>query len=62
MLHLLARSDRARTVWRRESGVSHLDEAWAMRNPVVYTLIWVVIILAVFVPLSVRRYARSASR
>ena len=29
---------------------------------VVYTLIWVVVLLAVFVPLSVRAYLRTASR
>jgi ABC transporter DrrB family efflux protein len=37
-------------------------EAWSLRNPVLYTLIWVAIILAVFVPLSTRRYQRAASR
>ncbi len=35
--------------------------AWPLRNPVAYTLIWVVIIIAVFAPLSVRRY-RTAAR
>jgi hypothetical protein len=29
---------------------------------VVYTLIWVVIILAIFAPLSVRQYKRAARR
>jgi len=38
------------------------SDAWAMVHPVAYTLIWVVIILAVFVPLSVRQYRRTASR
>jgi ABC transporter DrrB family efflux protein len=37
-------------------------EAWPLQNPVLYTLIWVVVILAVFVPLSVRAYKRTASR
>ena len=37
-------------------------EAWSLQNPVLYTLIWVVAILAVFVPLSTRQYKRSASR
>ncbi|MBA3622807.1 MAG: ABC transporter permease, partial [Euzebyales bacterium] len=36
--------------------------AWSLQNPVVYTLIWVAIILAVFVPLSVQQYKRAASR
>jgi ABC-2 type transport system permease protein len=37
-------------------------EAWPLQNPVLYTLLWVVIILVVFVPLAVRQYKRSASR
>jgi len=32
---------------------------WALQNPVLYTLIWVAIILIVFVPLSVRLYKRA---
>jgi len=38
------------------------SDAWSLRHPVVYTLIWVVVLLAVFVPLSVRIYQRTASR
>ena len=37
-------------------------EAWSLQNPVLYTLLWVAIILAIFVPLSVRRYKRAANR
>ena len=37
-----------------------MSEAWSMQHPVLYTLLWVAIILAVFVPLSVRRYRLSA--
>ena len=37
-------------------------DVWPLQHPVVYTLIWVAIILAVFVPLSVRRYKRAATR
>jgi ABC-type polysaccharide/polyol phosphate export permease len=36
--------------------------AWSLENPILYTLIWVVIILAIFVPLSVRQYNKSATR
>ena len=32
---------------------------WPLENPIVYTLIWVVIIIAVFAPLSVRQYKRA---
>lgn len=38
------------------------SDAWSLQHPVAYTLIWVVIILAVFVPLSIRQYRRTASR
>ena len=37
-------------------------DTWALQNPVWYTLIWVVLIMAVFVPLSVRQYKKAASR
>jgi ABC-2 type transport system permease protein len=37
-------------------------DVWSMRNPIAYTLLWIVIILVIFVPLSVRQYKRSASR
>jgi len=39
-----------------------VSDAWSMQHPVLYTLIWVGIILAIFVPLSVRQYKRAASR
>ncbi|MGI9579109.1 MAG: ABC transporter permease [Microthrixaceae bacterium] len=34
--------------------------AWSLRHPVLYTLIWVVVLIAVFAPLSIRRFARQA--
>ncbi|MEQ8839552.1 MAG: ABC transporter permease [Acidimicrobiales bacterium] len=34
-------------------------EAWPLENPVVYTLIWVVLIIAIFAPLSVGRYKKA---
>jgi ABC-type polysaccharide/polyol phosphate export permease len=37
-------------------------DAWSLQHPVLYTLIWVGIILAVFIPLSVRKYQQAASR
>jgi len=36
--------------------------AWSLRNPVLYSLLWMVIIVAIFVPLSVRQYRKAASR
>jgi ABC-2 type transport system permease protein len=35
---------------------------WPLQQPVVYTLVWVVGIIAVFAPLAVRRYKRVGSR
>jgi ABC-2 type transport system permease protein len=37
-------------------------DAWSLRNPVLYSLIWIGIILAIFVPLSVRAYKKAAAR
>ncbi|QNK83085.1 ABC transporter permease [Nakamurella sp. PAMC28650] len=39
-----------------------ISDAWAIQHPITYTLVWIVILLAVFVPLSVRTYLRSATR
>jgi ABC-2 type transport system permease protein len=40
----------------------NISDAWSIQHPVTYTLIWIVVILAVFVPLANRQYARAASR
>jgi ABC-2 type transport system permease protein len=37
-------------------------EAWPLQHPVLYTLIWVVLILVIFVPLSVWQYKRASRR
>lgn len=34
--------------------------AWPLQNPILYTLMWTVLIVAVFLPLAVRRYNRAA--
>ncbi|MGH3493607.1 MAG: ABC transporter permease [Sciscionella sp.] len=36
--------------------------SWSLQHPELYTLGWVVVILVVFIPLSVRQYKRAASR
>ena len=36
--------------------------AWPLQNPVLYTLLWAVVILAVFIPLANLQYRRSTSR
>lgn len=37
-------------------------DVWPLRNPELYTLIWVAIILIVFIPLSNRQYRKATSR
>jgi ABC-2 type transport system permease protein len=37
-------------------------DVWSLQHPVLYTLIWFVVLLAVFVPLATRLYKRAASR
>ena len=44
------------------TGTIPTPDVWSLQNPVAYTLIWIAIILAVFIPLSTREYKRSASR
>jgi ABC transporter DrrB family efflux protein len=38
------------------------SDAWSLNNPILYTLIWVGIILAIFIPLSVNKYKRAPNR
>jgi ABC-type multidrug transport system permease subunit len=37
-----------------------VPDAWSMQNPILYTLIWIVILVAVFAPLSIARYRRTS--
>ncbi|MGH3927204.1 MAG: ABC transporter permease, partial [Pseudonocardiaceae bacterium] len=39
-----------------------VPDVWSLQNPVAYSLIWVGIILAVFIPLSVRQFNKAATR
>ncbi|WP_250445694.1 ABC transporter permease [Actinotalea sp. C106] len=36
--------------------------AWPLQNPVLYTVLWGVLLLLVFIPLTVRQYQRAAAR
>jgi ABC transporter DrrB family efflux protein len=38
------------------------QDAWPLHHPVIYSLLWVVGIVAVFAPLAARQYQRAASR
>jgi ABC-2 type transport system permease protein len=44
------------------TGTIPVPDVWSLNNPILYTLIWVGIILAIFVPLSTRQYNRAATR
>ncbi len=39
-----------------------IRDVWSLQNPVLYTLLWIAIILAIFIPLSVRQFKKAASR
>ncbi len=44
------------------TGGMAVPDSWSMQNPVAYTLLWIVGILVVFGPLSVRQYRLSTSK
>jgi ABC-2 type transport system permease protein len=39
-----------------------IPDVWSLQNPVLYSLIWIGIILVVFIPLSRRQYEKAATR
>ena len=52
----------ARELFGNSGGVVNPSHAWPLEHPVLYTLIAGAVLLAVFVPLSVRQYQRAATR
>jgi ABC-2 type transport system permease protein len=52
----------ARNLFGNTSPLVPVGDAWPMQNPEIYTLIWVVVLVAVFAPLSVRLYKNAASK
>lgn len=52
----------SRELFGNTGGRAVESDAWSMQNPALYTVIWVVIIVVVFVPLSVRQYRIASSR
>ena len=51
----------ARELFGNTAGIPPPD-VWALQHPVLYVLLWVAVILAVFVPLASRQYRRAANR
>ncbi|MBN9618329.1 MAG: ABC transporter permease [Actinobacteria bacterium] len=52
----------ARSLFGNTSSKYPPPDTWSMHHPEIYTLLWVVSLLLIFVPLSVRQYKRAASR
>ncbi|GLZ75902.1 transport permease protein [Actinorhabdospora filicis] len=51
-----------RDLWGNSPEGTAAGSGWPMEHPVAYSLITIAVILAVFVPLSIRAYRRAASR
>ncbi len=52
----------ARQLFGNTSARSPIPNDWSLQHPEIYTLIWIAILLAVFIPLAGRQYKRAASR
>lgn len=52
----------SRELFGNTSASMPVPDVWSMQHPVLYTLGWVVLIVAVFVPLSVRQYQLTSRR
>ncbi|MER7013616.1 ABC transporter permease [Saccharopolyspora sp. NPDC000359] len=52
----------SRELFGNISAATPTPDAWPMREPITYSLLWIVIILLVFVPLAVRRFNQTANR
>jgi ABC-type multidrug transport system permease subunit len=44
------------------TGTVPVPHVWSLQNPILYTVLWIGLVLAIFVPLSVRQYVKAASR
>jgi ABC transporter DrrB family efflux protein len=52
----------ARELFGNTSAQLPAPDAWSMQHPVVYSLLWIALILAVFIPLATRQYGRTAGK
>jgi len=55
-------SNAARELFGNPSTVAGPDAPWSIANPVAYSVIWIVVIIAVCAPLAVRAYQRSVAK
>jgi ABC-2 type transport system permease protein len=51
-----------RELWGNTAPQLETPDVWSLQNPVAYSFLWIALILAVFVPLSVRKYRSATSR
>ncbi len=52
----------ARQLFGNVPAGSQVADYWSLQHPVIYTLAWVLLLLLIFIPLSVRQYKKAASR
>jgi len=45
-----------------DPSLRNISDAWSIQHPVLYTLLWAIAILVVFVPLATRQYRRASTR
>jgi ABC-2 type transport system permease protein len=55
-------TEAAREAFGNTSSALPPSDDWSMQHPALYTLLWCVVLVAVFAPLSVRRYKTAAAR
>ena len=52
----------ARNLFGNTSPLAPVPDVWSLQNPQLYTLIWVVVLVAIFAPISVSLYKRAATK
>jgi ABC-2 type transport system permease protein len=51
-----------RDLFGNTTPASPVPNYWSLQHPVIYTLLWVALLLVIFVPLAARQYKKAASR
>lgn len=57
-----AATQAARNLFGNTNPAAPAPDAWPLQHPVVTSFVWIAVILAIFVPLSIYRYKRAVSR